>query len=57
MKELKELKGVKLLTKNEQKQIIGGLACRVSDNWCPTGSHCCTSGDWEGLCRLNSQSC
>jgi hypothetical protein len=39
MKKLKELKGVKLLSKTQQKSIAGGLAC--SDVYpCPTG-YCC----------------
>ncbi|NVO10128.1 MAG: hypothetical protein HXX16_09225 [Bacteroidales bacterium] len=50
MKNLKELKGVKLLSKAEQKVITGGLACRP-DGGCPTGTHCCYGGLFDGLCR------
>lgn len=49
MKNLKELKGVKLLSKVEQKAIAGGYACRYPNDWCPPGSVCC-----GGLCRKGS---
>ncbi|NOU17156.1 MAG: hypothetical protein HOO91_06315 [Bacteroidales bacterium] len=52
MKNLKELKGVKLLSKTEQKSIVGGYACRYPNYSCPTGSFCC-----NGLCRPNGSSC
>jgi len=50
MKKLQELNGIKVLTKKEQKFIKGGLACRP-DGGCPSGTHCCYSGQFEGLCR------
>ncbi|NOU18947.1 MAG: hypothetical protein HOO91_15435 [Bacteroidales bacterium] len=57
MKELKELKGVKLLTKKEQKSVVGGLGCIGST--CPPGSFCCTKKTQEfyGVCRQYGQSC
>lgn len=54
MKNLKELKGAKLLSKAEQKAITGGLACRTEDEWCPPGSYCCMP---RGLCRPNGKAC
>jgi len=54
MKELNEVKGVKLLTKSEQKQIVGGLACETGTNWCPDGSYCCLR---LGRCKPDGQSC
>lgn len=54
MKTLKELAGVKVLSKNEQKSITGGIACRAGDNWCPSGSYCCIE---SGLCRPNGKVC
>jgi len=57
MKDLKGLNGVKILTKNEQKQILGGLACRHGDNWCPPGSYCCLKEEFYLLCRVNGQIC
>jgi len=42
MKNLKELTGVKVLSKNEQKAITGGQPCSPEDGWlCPEGSICC----------------
>lgn len=44
MKKLKELKGVKLLSKNEQKAISGGIACyRPNGDWA-CGDGCCIQG-------------
>jgi len=43
MKNLKDLNGVKVLSKNEQKTITGGLACRP-DGGCPYGSCCVLIG-------------
>jgi hypothetical protein len=46
MKNLKELKGVKVLNKSQQKAITGGIACyKANGDWaCGTGccvaSHC-----------------
>ena len=49
MKDLKNLKDAKVLSKMEQKAIKGGLAC-LPDGSCPTGTYCCSEmGD---LCRL-----
>ena len=52
MKELKNLKNAKVLSKMEQKAIKGGLACVEPDDWCPTGAYCC-----NGLCRPNWWQC
>lgn len=52
MKKLNELKGVKKLSKNEQKALTGGLACIEPNMTCPTGSHCCGT-----LCRPDRYSC
>jgi len=42
MKNLKELTGVKVLSKTEQKSIKGGMACSPENGWwCPEGSECC----------------
>jgi len=46
MKDLKKMKGVKILSKKEQKAIKGGYACREPEMWCPPGSICV-----DGLCR------
>lgn len=46
MKTLKELKGVKKLSKTEQKSINGGLACN-DQHLCP-GKSCCVIG----ICRM-----
>jgi hypothetical protein len=53
MKTLKDLKGVKELSKSEQRAITGGLACRTSDHGCPTGSYCRP----DGLCQRNGKAC
>jgi len=45
MKNLKDLKGVNVLSKTEQKAIVGGLACD-SVHLCPTG-YCCI----KNLCK------
>jgi hypothetical protein len=57
MKNLKELSGIKNLTKREQRLITGGLACRTGDNYCPGTSFCCLEGDFIGLCRPQGRSC
>ncbi|RPH33144.1 MAG: hypothetical protein EHM93_06325 [Bacteroidales bacterium] len=59
MKNLKELKGVKVLNKKEQKSILGGLACVTNggDPECPGGTFCCHEGNWEGMCREEGTSC
>jgi len=53
MKNLKELEGVKLLSKNEQKSILGGLGCDTIEQ-CPSDTFCCwgsyANGN-GGLCR------
>lgn len=41
MKELKELKGAKILSKNEQKAIVGGIPCYDPDNNWLCGTGCC----------------
>ncbi|NVO08700.1 MAG: hypothetical protein HXX16_01935 [Bacteroidales bacterium] len=41
MKNLKELKGVKVLSKAEQKVITGGLACEESADCLVIGKNCC----------------
>ncbi len=42
MKNLNELNGVKILSKNEQKAITGGLACVPEDGYyCPVDMYCC----------------
>lgn len=43
---------VKPLTPQQQKSIKGGLACGPNGQ-CPAGTHCVTSGTFEGLCRRN----
>ena len=55
MKDLKNLKDAKVLSKMEQKAIKGGLACRYPDNWCPPGTYCCF--EMGGLCRADWQPC
>ncbi len=40
MKTLKELKNVKVLSKNEQKAITGGYNCVFPTMWCPPGTYC-----------------
>jgi len=40
MKNLKELKGAKVLSKNEQKAIKGGVTACGSGYKCPIGWHC-----------------
>jgi hypothetical protein len=57
MKELKELQGVKLLSKKEQRAVVGGLGC--IGGTCPPGSYCCTkkTSDFYGICRVNGQVC
>ncbi len=47
-----KLEAVKLINKNEQKSIKGGLACGPNGR-CPAGTHCETAGTFEGLCRKN----
>lgn len=56
MKELKELKGAKILSKNEQKAITGGLAC-IGGTGCPTGSYCCHPEPDIYICRKNGSAC
>lgn len=52
MKDFKNLKGAKKLSKMEQKAIKGGYACREPEMWCPPGSHCCGN-----LCRPDWWTC
>lgn len=54
MKTLKELKGVKVLSKPEQKAISGGLACEESADCIVLGhNYCCTNG----VCRRSIYPC
>lgn len=48
MKELKNLKGAKMICKTEQRAIKGGIfyACTHA---CPPESNCCTSNDICGV--------
>ncbi len=51
MKNLKELKKVKVLSKKEQKAITGGIVCyRVDGSWA-CGEGCCIQGrcapEWQ----------
>jgi len=54
MKNLKELKGVKILNKSEQKAITGGYACIHPNHTCPPGSYCCLKVD---RCTLIGDAC
>lgn len=56
MKNLKGLKGAKILSKKEQKSILGGFGCPTGGS-CPPGTFCCTKGEFEGLCRPVGTSC
>ncbi len=47
MKDLKNVKNAKVLSKIEQKAVKGGYACKFPDNWCPPGTYC----NPQGLCR------
>lgn len=40
LKNILSLSGAQILSKNEQKSINGGWACRV----CPPNLHCCPNG-------------
>jgi hypothetical protein len=54
MKNLKELTGVKVLSKNEQKTITGGLACEESADCLVIGNnYCCTNR----VCRRSIYPC
>ena len=55
LKNILKLEGAQELTKNEQKSIKGGLACRTDDGWCPSGTICCYNDMYDGLCRKPSQ--
>lgn len=60
MKNLKELTGVKVLSKNEQKLIKGGAACGdFNDYYCPgENAFCCLSKDpTTGWCRQEGEHC
>ncbi|NOU19459.1 MAG: hypothetical protein HOO91_18035 [Bacteroidales bacterium] len=51
MKNLKELTGVKVLAKNEQKLIKGGLGCSIEDPTCPPYSYCYIFNEYgDGRC-------
>jgi bacteriocin-like protein len=52
LKKTLHFSSVKLLTNKELKNIKGGLACGPNGQ-CPAGTHCVTSGTFEGLCRRN----
>jgi hypothetical protein len=54
MKTLKELKGVKELTKKEQKAITGGLACEESADCIVLGHNICCI---ENVCRKSIYAC
>ncbi len=56
MKKLYELTGVRMLSKDQQKSIVGGYGCPVGGS-CPPGTRCCTKGEFAGLCRPNGTSC
>ena len=52
MKDLKKIKGAKILSKNEQKSIKGGIAPVIvcdDNNPCPIG-YLCLMGAWSGIC-------
>lgn len=49
------MKNLKKLDRNQLKVVLGGLACRTDDFYCPGESVCCMSGRYGGLCRLPSQ--
>ena len=55
MKDLKNLKGAKMLSKMEQKVIKGGFPCVGPDLWCPSGSYCCEP--MENICRPDFFTC
>ncbi|MBL7879718.1 MAG: hypothetical protein JNN23_07640 [Chryseobacterium gambrini] len=44
------MKNIKKLDRNEMKAVLGGLACRTDDGYCPGASICCGT-----LCRLPRQ--
>lgn len=44
------MKNLKKLNRNQLKVVLGGLACRTEDNYCPGDSICCGT-----LCRLPGQ--
>lgn len=44
MKTLKELNGVKVLNKREQKSITGGIACYKANGDWACGNGCCIAG-------------
>lgn len=48
MKKLLNLKGAKLLSKKELKNVKGGLACGWPDDYCPGDTYCDRA---TGLCR------
>jgi hypothetical protein len=52
LKNILKLEGAQQLTKNEQKSISGGLACRTDDGYCPGASYCCGT-----RCILNTKPC
>jgi hypothetical protein len=59
MKNLKELNGVKVLSKNEQKLIKGGAACGDFNDYTCNGdnSFCCLKTPWAGYCRQEGDHC
>ena len=51
MKNLKELKGVKMLSKKEQKAVTGGRGCWIGDMTCPPNSYCYIFNEYgDGRC-------
>jgi hypothetical protein len=57
LKKILKLKGAQELTKNEQKSIKGGIACRADGSCQGIGTYCCYAGSEEGICRQAGQSC
>ncbi|MCV9930056.1 hypothetical protein OIU83_20515 [Flavobacterium sp. LS1R49] len=53
LKKILKFEGAQELSKNEQKNIKGGIACGSYDGFCPNGSYCSNgpvNGIWRGLC-------
>jgi hypothetical protein len=54
LKNILKLEGAQKLTRNEQKSINGGLACRSDNGSCPAGYCSATrpnsNGIWYGMC-------
>jgi len=54
LKNILKLDGAQELTKNKQKSIKGGYACRQNGASCPPGSQCVTDCRYTDLCRPNT---